>query len=203
MQIVFDAAYRFSDRFAKLVYVNILWIAFSLLGGVVLGFAPATMAMFAVTRNWTRGGEEWSLFRLFWRKYRQEFWSANAVGGLWALALAVLALDRQALIVHSHLLPYVTETIFFAGVLVCIVGLLYTGPVFCHYQLVPRAVVVYALGIGFTHPIRTIGMIAGVAGMGLLARVFPVLGIAMGGSAAAYLVTLLARPALPEPIIKS
>ncbi len=202
MRIFFDVAYRFSDRFAKLVYLNVLWIGFSLMGGVVLGFAPATMAMFAICRNWARGDQEGPLVRIFWQKYRAEFWSANAVGGLWTIALAILALDRQAIVTHAHLLPYLTETIFFAGIVLSAVGLLYTGPVFSYYQLASWAVIYYALAIGFTHPIRTIGMMAGIFGIVLLTKVFPVLGMAMGGSSAAYLISVLVQKALPAPIIK-
>ena len=203
MRIFFDVAYRFSDRFVKLVYLNILWMGLSLMGGVVLGLAPATMAMFAICRNWARGDQQGPLFRIFWQKYRQEFWSANAVGGLWAVAVAILALDRQAIVIHAHLLPYLTETIFFAGVVPSVVGLLYTGPVFAYYQLAPWAVIYYALAIGFTHPIRTIAVIAGIFGIVVLAKIFPILGLAMGGSAAAYFVSVLVQKALPEPIIKS
>ncbi len=203
MRFFFDGLYRFSDRFAKLVYLNILWMGFSLLGGLVLGFAPATMAMFAVNRNWIWGDQERPLFPLFWEKYRREFWAANAVGWIWALPLTILALDRQALVTHAHVLPYLTESMFYAGIIVCGVGILYTGPVFSHYQLGPWPVIYYALRIGFTHPIRTIGMIGGVAGIFVLSRFLPVLGVAMGASSAAYLVSVLAGKTLPEPIIRS
>ena len=202
MSLILDAVNQFSGRFAKLVYLNILWIGFSLLGGLVLGLAPATMAMFAVSRNWISGEQEVPLLYFFWNKYREEFWPSNAVGWLWATAIGILAADRQAIIAHFQVAPYLTMSIFYAGVIACVVGVIYTGPVFSRYQLRSWSVIYYALRIGFTHPIRTIGMIAVVAGIVVLSSFLPVLGVAMGASSAVYLVSVLAKKTLPEPIMK-
>ncbi len=202
MSFIIDAINQFFGWFAKLVYLNILWIGFSLLGGLVLGLAPATMAMFAVSRNWTRGEQEFPLFALFWKKYREEFWAANAVGWLWAAAFGILAADWQAIVAHVQVAPYLTMSIFYAGVIACLVGVIYTGPVFSRYQLSSLSVIYYALWIGFTHPIRTIGMIAGIAGIVVLSSFLPVLGVAMGASSAVYFVSVIAKKTLPEPIMK-
>ncbi|WP_084028990.1 YesL family protein [Bacillus sp. J33] len=61
----------------RLVYLNLLWIAFSLLGIVLFGFFPATAAMFSVVRKWIMGETDVRVFKEFWQTYRKEFWKAN------------------------------------------------------------------------------------------------------------------------------
>lgn len=46
-----EGSNRFFQWFANLAYLNILWLACTLLGGVVLGIAPSTAALFAVIRQ--------------------------------------------------------------------------------------------------------------------------------------------------------
>src|SRR5699024_8786634 len=39
----------------KLMYLHVLWVAFTLLGAIVLGFFPATAGVSTVTRKWVEG----------------------------------------------------------------------------------------------------------------------------------------------------
>ncbi len=74
---LWGAFYRVSLIISKLAYVNVLWILFSLAGLILLGVAPATVALFSVTRAWAR--KEWDIpvFQTFWSVYKQEFWKAS------------------------------------------------------------------------------------------------------------------------------
>lgn len=72
--------YRATDWIAKLAYVNFLWIGFTLLGGVLLGLFPATVALFYITRKWVLGDQHVPLAKSFSREYRKGFWKANAIG---------------------------------------------------------------------------------------------------------------------------
>lgn len=69
--------YRTSEWIMRLVYLNLLWIAFSLLGIVLFGFFPATAAMFSVVRKWIMGETDVRVFKEFWQTYRKEFWKSN------------------------------------------------------------------------------------------------------------------------------
>jgi uncharacterized membrane protein YesL len=85
----------------RLLQLHLMWIGWTLLGGVVLGVFPATAAVCAVVRrDLIRGDGDpdraplQQEFHAFWR---QEFYAANtlgyAVAGLWA----VLLFDRHLL----------------------------------------------------------------------------------------------------------
>src|SRR5690625_362565 len=77
---LFGSIYRGSEWIMRLAYLNILWIAFSLMGLVVFGLFPATVSMFAVTRKWVMGDTEIPIFKTFWASYKTEFKQANIVG---------------------------------------------------------------------------------------------------------------------------
>src|SRR5690625_2733437 len=74
-----DALYHFCAWLMRLAYLNVLWLAFSLLGLLIVGFAPATLAMFSVIRKWMMGEKEVAIFPLFWKSYREEFFRANII----------------------------------------------------------------------------------------------------------------------------
>ncbi len=60
-----DGYYRFAVWVTKFAYLNLLWIAFSLLGLGLFGLFPATAAMFAVVRKWINGEKDIPVFHVF------------------------------------------------------------------------------------------------------------------------------------------
>lgn len=60
-----DGYYRFAVWITRFAYLNLLWIAFSLVGLGVVGFFPATAAMFAVVRKWVHGEKDIPVFQVF------------------------------------------------------------------------------------------------------------------------------------------
>ncbi|MGG1687820.1 YesL family protein, partial [Pseudalkalibacillus sp. NRS-1564] len=65
--------YRITEWVARLVYVQCLWLVFSIVGLLVAGIFPATMGMFAVVRRWQLGETDVPVFPEFWTTYKQEF----------------------------------------------------------------------------------------------------------------------------------
>src|SRR5690554_99319 len=64
--------------FSNLAYLNLLWIVFTLLGGIILGFIPSTSALFSVIRQLLRkNDEEIPITKIFWTYYRKDFWKIN------------------------------------------------------------------------------------------------------------------------------
>lgn len=72
--------YKLLEWISRLAFLNILWISFSLLGLILFGFFPATVAMYSVVRKWMYGKEDVSIFRTFWTAYKQEFVKSNLLG---------------------------------------------------------------------------------------------------------------------------
>lgn len=64
----------------RLVYLNLLWIATTMLGLVVVGFGPASYALAAYLDRWVRFGETPPPARTFFRLVRTQTWHAIVVG---------------------------------------------------------------------------------------------------------------------------
>lgn len=67
------------DWIMKLAYINILWVFFTLVGLVILGFMPASVAMHTVIRKLIMK-KDISITRLFFHTYKKEFLKANLIG---------------------------------------------------------------------------------------------------------------------------
>jgi uncharacterized membrane protein YesL len=113
--------------------LNLLWIVFTLLGGVILGLGPATVAAYTLARRHGQG-ESFQAWSEFWTVYRREFVRAS----LLILPVAVLGtvlvgnyLYFSALGPGSGALRIAT---FVALIALAGVGA-YVGPLYAHYDL--------------------------------------------------------------------
>ncbi|AIC94240.1 YesL family protein [Shouchella lehensis] len=126
-------ALRICDWIVRLAYVNGLWLGFSLLGGVVLGFFPALRAMFVVMRKWCMNEEDFSLVPLFFTEWKRFFWQANKLGYTVLSIGAVLVLDY----VIVMQLAFTGSQAVAAFLILCLIVyglmLLFIGPAFVHY----------------------------------------------------------------------
>ncbi|MCD4851695.1 DUF624 domain-containing protein [Arthrobacter sp. AK01] len=72
-------AYTLFDTLVWIACLNVLWIAFTVLGGVVLGVGPSTAAAHVLVRDKVRGNAA-PLMRRFAREYFKNFAKGNALG---------------------------------------------------------------------------------------------------------------------------
>jgi uncharacterized membrane protein YesL len=131
-------AYHACDLLCWVAALNLLWIGCTLLGGVLLGAAPATVAAHTLARRRIRG-ETVPAAREFWRVWRAEFGRANVlllpagvVGGLLWLNWLLFggATDVAGTAVAGATLLAAAFTLAWYAVLV---------PLYVHYDLPLRA----------------------------------------------------------------
>src|SRR5699024_1499262 len=72
--------YNILEWITKFAYVNLLWFVFTLAGGIILGFYPATVAMFAMVRDWLRGKSDLPVLKTYWNYYKTDFFKSNLLG---------------------------------------------------------------------------------------------------------------------------
>ncbi|MCJ7842235.1 YesL family protein [Lederbergia sp. NSJ-179] len=82
-----------SEWLLRLIWTNLLWIGFTLLGLGILGFMPATVAMFTVLRKWTMKEFDTPIWPLFTSTYFKEWKKSNKIGVIFALIGLFLFLD--------------------------------------------------------------------------------------------------------------
>lgn len=75
------AIYTFCNWFYRLAFINVLWLISTLLGLVLFGFFPATVAMLATIRQFIKKNEVNTL-STFWNYYKKEFVESNKVGAI-------------------------------------------------------------------------------------------------------------------------
>jgi uncharacterized membrane protein YesL len=146
--------HRISEWVTRLMYVNILWILFTFLGVVVLGFFPSTTAMFAVIRKWVMK-QDIPVFKTFWTVYKSEFVKSNGVG-LIILALGCF-LYSNIKIVEAITLP-ILKLLYIPNVMVVLIfilTLLYIFPVLVHFNVGVKGVIKNAIILMTINPITT------------------------------------------------
>ncbi|MCK0473590.1 YesL family protein [Halalkalibacter sp. APA_J-10(15)] len=147
--------YRFGDYFMVLLYVNLLWICFTLLGGIIFGWAPSTTAMFAVLRKRIMEKNE-PIFSEFWKVYRQEFLRTNGLGFIALVVAYILAVNIQYFAVETAWLFVAVRYMIIAIMIITAIMLLYVFPLLVHYETTLYNHIKNSLFLTIYQPIRTV-----------------------------------------------
>ncbi|MET0424714.1 MAG: DUF624 domain-containing protein [Actinoplanes sp.] len=171
MTRLYDAA----DEVFKAAELTLIWLVFTLAGGVVLGVGPATVAAYAVARR-RAFGESFAAWPAFAAVYRREFVRGSALV-LPLVGAAVL------LIVNYHWftspLPRLL-TLTALAVLATIAAHLL--PMVAHYDLRSRAYLPTASLFALTRPHASVLLLFVLTAIGYAVTAYPVLlVVAVGG----------------------
>jgi uncharacterized membrane protein YesL len=161
MSRLLTGIYKLCNWITHFAYLNLLWIIFTLLGGVILGIIPSTVAMFAIARKTAMGEADISVSGTFWRTYRTEFFRANGlaliitvIGFFWYFDLYFFRQFEGAFYTILNYLMILIGMVYF-------MLLLYIFPVFVHYDLKIYQYLTHALKIGFLRPTTLVFMFIG------------------------------------------
>lgn len=179
---VMDALYQFCVWLMRLAYLNILWIAFSLLGLIIVGFAPATLAMFSVIRKWMMGEKEVAIFPLFWKSYREEFFRANIIFLILAAIGWIFYIDFQIFKQAQGTIFSILKGVAASFALVYALVTLTIFPVLAHYQFKTLEYFKYTFLIVLSSPLRMLLMILSLVLVALVFLTMPGLIVFFSGS---------------------
>ncbi|MHA7984551.1 YesL family protein [Rathayibacter sp. CAU 1779] len=110
--------------------VNLAWIVLTLMGGIVLGFAPAAFATVAMCRERLRSGHDPRLGE-FLATWRRDFWRANAVLLPVAVVDALIVTAFTLVVQASVLLAIVVGVV----VLVAVLATVLLPVLYANYEL--------------------------------------------------------------------
>ncbi|AYV69583.1 MULTISPECIES: YesL family protein [Niallia] len=178
--------YKLCDWIMKLAFVNLLWIAFSLLGLLIFGFFPATVAMFVIVRKLLMGNMDIPVFKTFWESYKTEFIKSNLLGFIVSILGYFLYIDINLLKHTSGIM----NVFYYPALLICLGFLLticYVFPTFVHFDLKIYQVIKNAFIIMLMNPIATIIMVIGITAIYLLMTTVPGMIPLFCGSALAFI----------------
>lgn len=188
MTSIAQGYYTIAVWITRFAYVNILWVAFTILGLGIFGLMPATVAMFAVVRKWNMGEQDIAIFPLFWKTFRQEFVRANGLGLLLVTIGYLLTIEFQILGTQTSLIYQMVQFSVVVILILYVMVVAYFFPIYVHFNLKSMDYIKWPFIIGIIHPILTVVLLVGV---GLLLSItfysLPALLFLFGGSVTAYI----------------
>ncbi|MGO4936113.1 YesL family protein [Fundicoccus sp. Sow4_H7] len=150
LYIVFEFIFR-------LIYLNLLWILFTLLGLVVFGFGPSTIALFDTIREWLLNGigSDKDLFLFYFRSFKKHFKDGNIMGWLVVLYAYMLLVNyRYTNFRQEFVFQFINgATIVIAVVSAVIVAYLYS--LYVHYDLEKKDYLKTAIRLAYIQPFPT------------------------------------------------
>lgn len=166
--------FRFGEYFVLLLYLNLLWICSTLLGGIIFGWAPSTVAMFAVIRKSIRG-EDAPVFTMFWSVYRQEFIRVNGLGLLFMAIALIGYVNIQFFQVETKWLSVSVRYMMIGIMLLSGAAFLYLFPLLVHYEASLGQHVKNAFLLLLSRPFGTLFTMIGCLVVTMILGFFPIL----------------------------
>lgn len=185
--------FKASEWIARLAYLNVLWIGFTVLGLVVAGFIPATIAMFSVARKWVRDEPNIPILHTFAASFKQEFRQSMKIGVFFFTILVILYLDYQALQIHSNFLYGLLSIAFLSMLFLLLCITLYIFPIYVHYEAGVLRKIKFSLIYAIASPLSTIYMLIGCGLLMIVLSSVDGLVFFFGGSSIALLLMYIAN----------
>lgn len=188
MNTLANRAYSTTEWITKFAYINLLWIGFSLAGLIVLGFFPATIAMFTIIRKWLKGEADIPIFQTFWTTWKSEFFRSNGLGLLVTAVGGLIALNLVFINSSGNSFANVIQIPIYLFMFTATLTIFYLFPVYVHYELKLFQMVKNSFLMMLISPIENIVMIAGIIAVIFVVKFIPALGFFFGGSLSAAII---------------
>ncbi|WP_235864133.1 YesL family protein [Sutcliffiella halmapala] len=180
--------YRSCEWIMRFAFLNLLWIVFTLLGFIIGGFFPSTIAMFTIIRKWIIGHSDLPVLHTFWTTYKKEWLKSNLLGVLLLAASSIIYLEYTVINNSTHSFLQLSKYPFFLLVILFTFLLLYSIPVYVHYNITILQVFKNSVLIMLINPLNNIVMILGLVLVYYIGQILPALPILFGGSVSAFII---------------
>lgn len=192
MKLNWDNFNKVAYWMLSLIYLNLLWIMFTVLGLGILGLFPSTVALFGVIRLMImkEGKEPFKVFQSFWRIFKKDFWKANSFGLFFAFICYFLIFDFQFVQVSNGQFNFLLPALFFI-LISSILTLLFFFPVYVHFELKYFQYIKQSFLIAITSPLELFGILASTLAMYFFLTFLPGAIPLFSGSLLAYAITVL------------
>ncbi|MFA9457895.1 YesL family protein [Halalkalibacter sp. AB-rgal2] len=195
-QPILQKLYLLATWISRLATVNLLWLAFTLLGLGIFGIGPSTAAMSAVISRWIDGDNSFSVVRLFVNVYRKHFIKTNMIFLLLAIVGAVLLFNYS--FIQSNGLPMfysiLTVTMGMIHLLISIIIIpLYINNNVSVVELFKTSTL-FVIG----YPVNSLIIVVATSGLVMIQLFMPGLLFFFSGSAITFVVILRIKKAIDK-----
>ncbi len=198
MKGLVQGLYTVCEWIMRLAYLNILWMFFSLLGVVIVGVFPSTIAMFEVIKKWLNGEWDIPIFKYFWTSYKKSFIKANLLGALLLLIGIILFIDFNFFAKFDHLVMKFLASITIVMFIIFSILLIYIFPVFVYYEISIFQCIKFACTLGISRPLSTIGVVIATLLLYYIFSSFPFMLILFGGSLISIIIMWITKNTLND-----
>ncbi|WP_186578114.1 YesL family protein [Aquibacillus kalidii] len=163
------------DKIVKLVYINVLWIVFTVLGLIVFGLMPATASVNALIRDLLSGKEVTNIFSEFWVQYKTSFIKSNLVGIVFIIIAIFLYVDIRILLGTDSIVGKMILAVLFMISYIFFATLLHFFPIFNRYEMKTFNYLKLSITLAMSHPFTTILMVLWLFVVGVLSLKYTVI----------------------------
>ncbi|MEQ6376756.1 DUF624 domain-containing protein [Bacillaceae bacterium S4-13-56] len=188
--------YQLCEWIMRLTLLQIYWFLFSLLGGVILGIFPSTVAMFEINRRWIKGELDLPTFKYFWFAFKQQFGRANILGYLLSLIGFIIIIDFHIFLGFDSVLFMFFTSMLIVITLLYILILIYIFPIFVTYKVRIHRSIAFACLIGIYKMKSTILIIVVSFLLCLVFSTFPPVFFFLGISTSSLILMWISRSTL-------
>nr|WP_263324413.1 YesL family protein [Neobacillus sp. Marseille-Q6967] len=181
-----NGLYALTEWITRFAYVNLLWVGFSLMGLVLFGISPATVAMFTVIRKWIMGESDIPVFGTFWDTFKKEFLRSNGLGIVLALLAGIIYIDLYFMKIGNSL--QLTHIPLYLIIFAIIMTVLYIFPVYVHYNVTVVQLFKNSFFIMLVNPVSNIMILIGFVAAIFVMKFLPALLFFFGGSISAGII---------------
>lgn len=182
--------YEVFNRIYYLMKLNGLWLLFTLLGGVVFGIIPATIALYACIRQQIRNESETHLFQMF-KKYYVETFRRSMLFSVVFAAIALFFFGETVILVNVGTGNLLLEIAIKVTRLLIILGVAMFFPIFVHFDVKGIKTVVQPLLFLLICPLEVLYMGLIFVLVSLLFAISPLLILFIGIALPAYGMSLI------------
>ncbi|MBT2599584.1 MULTISPECIES: YesL family protein [Oceanobacillus] len=181
MNLIASRLYTIMEWVMKFAYLHLLWVAFTLLGLVIVGFYPATLSTYSIVRKWQTSNPDIPIFSTFWTTYKDYFKKGNILGIFANLFIALAVLN--IIFIQSYQSDFsLIQVPLLAYLLFVCLFFIYLFPVTVHFDLPVTKIFKHSFLIMLISPVHTLLIIISFVSIYLICTQLPALFFIFGFS---------------------
>lgn len=145
----------------RLLYLNALWVLFTIGGLIVFGLFPSTVSMFYVTKEWLAGNTDIPVFKTFFTKFKSEFLRSHLLGIVILVLGGFLYFDLQFFYQKEGLFFYIMRYLMVTIGFVFMIMIPFIFPLFVQKKLKLGEFFKNVLIISITRMFHSVMMVIG------------------------------------------
>lgn len=182
----------------KISWLNLLWMGYTLVGFIIGGIFPATIAAVKISQQWLEEGKSPNSWRSFHQFYKKEWFRANSLGWLLSLLGLLLWLNYKVMVNRLGDLHAIHIFSFYFLIILYVSTAIWIFPIMTQHEKGMLSVMKesFILALGKIH--ITILALLWVGGIGYLSLTFPAMLLFFTGSLIIFGLVKITHPTIQD-----